>query len=86
MQGNSTNEVASKLMVAAYTNEFEISALDVFEEPAEVRFLTEVAPEDNIPGDTFHFPHIVTLMDGLKKKKSTVRSEDIRKELDPDAG
>lgn len=74
VEGNSENEVASKLMVAAYTQEFEIETLDVslIEGEIEEYWLaeaTEPVPEDNLPGEPFHFPHVSTLIDGLQKLK-----------------
>jgi hypothetical protein len=61
VQGNTENEVAAKLMVAAYVQEFEVEELDVELIAAEV-------PEDNDSSQPFHFPHITELINGLQKK------------------
>jgi hypothetical protein len=68
VQGNTENEVAAKLMVAAYVQEFEVEELDVELIAAEVRFLAEDVPEDNDSSQPFHFPHITELINGLQKK------------------
>jgi hypothetical protein len=68
VQGETENEVAAKIMVAAYTQEFEIEELDVEIIDPEVRFLAEDVPEDNDTSQPFHFPHITELINGLQKK------------------
>lgn len=79
VEGDSVNEVASKLMTGAYLVDFELEELEVAKQTgSEVIMLTEdvnnalariSAPEDNDPQDTFNFPHVKTLVNGLTDRK-----------------
>lgn len=78
IQGNSVNEVASKLMTSAYIGDFELDELDIQlrREPEKVllwedvnQALTSITnPVDNEPGETFHFPRTQQLVEDLNKR------------------
>jgi hypothetical protein len=63
--GNTVNEVASKLMVAAYTQDFELEELDIQELPSQREWLQE--EEDVDLTEKFHFPHVQELLSHLRK-------------------
>jgi hypothetical protein len=71
VEGKSANEVASKLLMAAYVAEVELEALDVElvpPTPTDIRQLAEEGPSDETNhSETFHFPHIQELIEGIGK-------------------
>lgn len=63
LTGETINEIASKVMVAAYTGEFDIEDLLIEQVSSDPQWLTE---EEDV--DTFQFPHVKSLIDGLNER------------------
>lgn len=61
--GESVNEVASKILSTAYVGDFDIEELQVNKQSVDA----QPNPIDNNPDETFKFPKVVELVEGLKK-------------------
>lgn len=64
VEGESTNEVASSILAAAYLHDIDITALEVSLRGIEVNDTDQ--PISTLPG--FQFPHVKTLIDNLNSE------------------
>lgn len=80
VEGDSLNQVVSKLMLGAYLADYELVELEVelakdqhnvlFYEDVDAEFTESDAPAaDNDPTEVFRFPHVTDLIDGLKERR-----------------
>lgn len=78
VQGKTVNEIASKMMTAAYMLDFELDDLEIVRRAGEPELLYEDAAEqlirvtnplDNDPAEEFRFPRTEELRQALIKRK-----------------